>query len=322
MRRNVPCTWVILALAALALTTARAGAVANIQNLGGGARSASLGNAFVAVADNGDAVFANPAGLGQVSQRSLAYTNVSLLLSGIDGDNLGQHVVSYSQPLGSKLGLGLGYERIGSDLMSENGMFLGLSYKLGQNLMLGLTGKYVFWSVGEILPDEGRDDPLSDQGAGGLGIDLGVLWKAPIEGARVGVQLRNVLKPNVAADKAAPVNGVKPVLESGAGDLPMDLAVGVSYDLGTSLLSVQWVSRDVGGDEVDNRLVVGGETKLVEGLLMRAGGSKIFEEDASGDLSVGLGYDWNKLLFGYAYHIPLDLTETNGSHRFSLAWSL
>jgi len=308
------------AVTVLAIATG-AGAVANIQNLGAGARSASLGNAFVAVADNGDAIFANPAGLGQVGQRQLAYTNVSLLLSGIDGDNLGQHVVSYLHPLGSKLALGLGYERIGSDLMSENGAFLGLSYKVGQNLMLGLTGKYLFWSVSDIPDDPvtGAADPLSGEGAGALGIDVGVMWKAPIEGARVGLQLRNVNQPNVAADKAGPG---APALASGAGDLPMDLAVGVSYDLGTSLVSVQWISRDVSGDEVDNRLVVGGETTLVEDLLMRAGGSKIFEDDASGDLSMGLGYRWNNLQFDYGYHIPLDLTETNGSHRFSLAWAL
>ena len=307
------------AVAVLAIATG-AGAVANIQNLGAGARSASLGNAFVAVADNGDAVFANPAGLGQVSQRQLAYTNVSMLLSGIDGDNLGQHVVSYTHPLGSKLGLGLGYERIGSDLMSENGAFVGLSYKLGQNLLLGLTGKYVFWSVGEIPDDPVTGpDPVSDQGAGAVGIDLGVMWKAPIEGACVGLQVRNVNQPNVAWGVVKDDTGNE---VSDAGDLPMDLAVGVSYDLGTSLVSVQWVSRDFGGDEADNRLVVGGETKLVDKLLMRAGGSKIFEDDASGDLSVGLGYTWNKLLFDYGYHIPLDLTETNGSHRFSLAWAL
>jgi hypothetical protein len=48
--------------------------------------------------------------------------------------------------------------------------------------------------------------------------------------------------------------------------------------------------------------------------------SKIFEEDATGDLNAGLGYKWNKLLFDYAYHIPLDLTETNGAHRFSFAY--
>ncbi|MFH1568947.1 MAG: hypothetical protein ABIL09_13195, partial [Gemmatimonadota bacterium] len=287
-----------------------AGAVANIQNLGAGARSASLGNAFVAVADNGDAVFYNPAGLGQVVGRQLAYTNVSLLYSGIDGDNLGQHVASYAQALGSKLGVGLGYERIGSDLMSENGAFVGLSYKLSRTLMLGLTGKYLFWSVDDFDPA----DPVSGESAGTLGVDVGVLWKAPVQGARVGVLVKNVNQPNVAADVAGS-------LPSGAGDLPMDLAVGVSYEFGTSLVSVQWLARDLTGDDVGNRLVVGGETKLVEGLLVRAGGSKLFETDASGDLNAGLGYRWNKMLFDYGYHIPLDLTETNGTHRFSLAWT-
>ena len=102
----------------------------------------------------------------------------------------------------------------------------------------------------------------------------------------------------------------------------MDLAVGVSYLISNSLVSGQWATRDLGGDSSENRLIVGGETKLVEGLLMRAGGSRIFEDDASGDLNAGLGYQWNQLLFDYGYHIPLDLTETNGSHRFSLAWQL
>ena len=91
-----------------------ADAVVNIQNIGAGARSSSLGNAFVAVADNGDALFSNPAGLGQIEQGQLSYTNVSILFSGIDGDNLGQHVVSYVQPLGSRLGLGLGFLAISS----------------------------------------------------------------------------------------------------------------------------------------------------------------------------------------------------------------
>ena len=75
------------------------------------------------------------------------------------------------------------------------------------------------------------------------------------------------------------------------------------------------------GEEVDHRLVVGGETRLVEGLMLRAGGSRMFEEDATGDLNAGLGYRWGKqLLFDYSYHIPLDLTETDGAHRFSFGY--
>ena len=87
------------------------------------------------------------------------------------------------------------------------------------------------------------------------------------------------------------------------------------------MVSVQWVMRDLGG-ETEKSLVVGGETVLVEGLMLRAGGSRVLEDDVSGDLNAGLGYRWNKMLFDYGYQIPLDLTGTNGSHRFSLNYML
>ena len=92
---------------AVLLATASDGVV-NIQNVGSGARAQGLGNSFVAVADNSDAVFANPAGLGQVSSRQVAYTNVSLLYAGIEGDDLGQHVVFLCAAFGRQARLGLG----------------------------------------------------------------------------------------------------------------------------------------------------------------------------------------------------------------------
>ena len=286
-----------------------ADAVVNIQNIGAGARSSALGNSFVALADNGDAVFANPAGVAQLQHREVAYTNVSLLFEGIDGDDLGQHVASYVQPLGSRLGLGIGFERIGSNLLSENGGFLSLGYKLSSTLMVGVTGKYLFWKVSDIPDDPvNGPDPLSNTSNGAIGLDLGLLWKSPI--AQIGVLLKNANEPNLA-------------FTSGLGDagaLPMDLHVGVSLPMAeTSMVTVQWVVRDL-TDETDSRVVVGGETRLVEGLMLRAGGSKLFQDDASGDLNAGLGYKRDKLLFDYGYHIPLDLTETNGAHRFSIGY--
>ena len=301
---------------AITVLATTAHAVVNIQNIGAGARSASLGNAFVAVADNGDAVFANPAGMTQVEGRQLAYTNVSLLFGGIDGDNLGQHLSSFVQPMGEKLALGLGYERIGSDLMSENGAFFGLSYQLNRTLSLGLTAKYLFWSVGDIPDDPvtGAADPLSNTSNGAPGVDVGVLWNSPLRGANLGVLLKNLNQPNVAKTS---VPG-----DPDAGKLPMDVHIGIAAPVAeTSMVSVQWVMRDLGG-ETERSVVVGGETRLIEGLMLRAGGSRILEEDVSGDLNAGLGYRWNKMLFDYGYHIPLDLTETNGSHRFSLNYLL
>ena len=287
--------------------------VVNIQNVGSGARAQGLGNSFVAVADNADAVFANPAGLGQVSQRQVAYTNVSLLYAGIEGDDLGQHVVSYAQPLGDTMGLGLGYERIGSSLMSENGAFVSLSYQVQRRLQVGVSAKYLFWSVGSIPDDDGRADPLSNQSAGNVGLDLGLLWQSPVQGAQVGVLLKNINQPNVAYGEVAG--------DADAGALPMDVHVGVGYRLSSqSLVSVQYVRRDLTGEGSDDGLVVGGETQLVEGLLLRAGGRRLLSEDAGGGLNAGLGYQWNQLVFDYAYDIGLDLTETNGAHRFSFAY--
>ena len=301
------------------LATASEGVV-NIQNLGSGARAQGLGNSFVAVADNADAVFANPAGLGQVSGRQVSYTNVSLLHVGIDGDDLGQHVVSYAQPLGDKLGVGLGYERIGSSLMSENGAFVSLSYQVQRRLQVGVSAKYLFWSVGAIPDDNGRPDPVSNQGAGNVGLDLGLLWQSPVAGAQVGVLLKNINQPKVKWGEVKDANGQ---VDSDAGGLPMDVHVGVGYRLSSqSLVSVQYVRRDLTGDGSENGLVVGGETKLLEGLVLRAGGGRLLSDsEASGaGLNAGLGYQWNQLGFDYAYDIDLELTETNGAHRFSFAY--
>jgi len=286
-----------------------ANAVVNIQNVGAGARSASLGNSYVAIADDADAVFANPAGLGQLSNTQMAYTNVSLLYTGIEGDDLGQHVVSFAKPMGN-FGIGLGYERIGSELMSENGAFLSMSYQFGRSLNIGLNTKYLFWQVGNIP----NNDHLANTTAGNVGVDFGLLWQTPVQGARFGLMVKNVNKPDVS-------NGTAANVDPDAGTLPMDVHAGVAYQVNpSSLISVQYVMRDAGGDASDSRVVVGGETTLVEGLMLRAGGSKLFEDDMSGDINAGLGYVFGKLHFDYGYRIPLDLTETNGAHRFSFAY--
>jgi len=84
-RRKIPMKakkCLLIALAAMVCVAFSAEAVVNIQNVGAGARSMALGNSFVAVADNPDAVFENPAGLLQIEKKQIAYTNVSLFFRG------------------------------------------------------------------------------------------------------------------------------------------------------------------------------------------------------------------------------------------------
>jgi hypothetical protein len=111
---------------------------------------------------------------------------------------------------------------------------------------------------------------------------------------------------------------------SGAGKLPFDLHAGVSYPFAKSMLTAEVVVDDLGGEQ-ETRLVIGGEAELAQGLSLRAGGSQFLSENAVGDRpavqgNVGIGYLAKGARFDYSYNIPLELTETNGTHRFSLGY--
>ena len=300
---------VLLLSAAALIWAGSADAVVNIQNTGASARTVGLGNTFVAIADDPSAIFANPAGVRQMKNFQVAYTNVSILYSGVDGGNLGQHIVSLVKPLGGRLGLGLALERIGFEDASENGAFVSLGIKFSKNLSLGVNAKYLFWSA-DLQPG----DPADDSG-GSVGLDLGALWKTPFKEATFGLMIKNLNKPNVAGGTVAG--------ESDAGKLPMDLHLGLSRNAGPkSMVSVEWVTRDFTGDNSVNKVLIGGETKLSEVFMLRGGGSRFFEDGVDGDLNAGIGWKKEKLRVDYAYHIPLDLVDAGGEHRFTFTYGL
>ena len=79
------------AIAALLVCAVSSEAVVNIQSVGAGARAQALGNSYVAVADDADAIFENPAGLGQLENKSLFQENLDDLLITKDLDPLRQN---------------------------------------------------------------------------------------------------------------------------------------------------------------------------------------------------------------------------------------
>ena len=294
----------ILCIALLA--TSSAGFV-NIHVLGSGVRSLGLGNSFVAVADNTEAVFANPAGLGQLRRWQATYT-----YGGIDKQNdLGRYMASLGMPLNEKLGLGLGYEWIGSSQMSENGAFVSLSYQAVKRLYVGVSAKYLFSTISPRLAAEFEfevDLPTESW------IDVGLLWQSPFPGAQVGLFLKNVYQSSGRKDT---------VLRE------REVHIGAGYRVGTqALLSVQYVQYR-GTKLYRGHLgwMLGGEYHLPKGLVLRAGREHEFdlnESDFDGRkervwLSMGLGlrleYRAVGLLLDYAHSSNRWLSP----HRFSLA---
>lgn len=300
----------ILCIAVLA--TSSAGFV-NIQTFDSGVRSLGLGNSFVAVADNTEAVFANPAGLGQLRRRQATYTYGGGIDKKYDnlGLGLGRYMASFGMPLNAKLGLGLGYERLSSSQISENGAFVSLSYQAVKRLYVGVSAKYLFWTVSSRSAAELELEDLPTASW----VDVGLLWQSPFPGAQVGLLLKNVYQPSEIKDDLL-------VLER-------EVHVGAGYRVGTQgLLSVQYVQhRGTERYRGRRRWMIGGEYHVLKELVLRAGREHQFDGEFGLDgrkervwLSMGLGlrleYRAVGLLLDYVHSSNRGILSP---HRFSLA---
>jgi len=157
---------------------------------GAGARAIALGKTFTAIANDGTALYWNPAGLSQISTKELTAMH-SLIF-----EDRSQNFLAFTYPAG-KLSVSAGWLRFGvSDIQerssvgeltgkfddSENLFLLGSGYNLISlptvKLNLGLTAKYFYHS-------------LHDYNASGFGLDLGALSYFHLTGLvdRIGVGL-------------------------------------------------------------------------------------------------------------------------------------
>jgi hypothetical protein len=209
-------------------------------------------------------------------------------------------MASFGMPLNAKLGLGLGYERIGSSLMSENGAFVSLLYQALSQLYVGGSAKYLFALLSPTLTEMIADEDEVDTAT--VGVDVGLLWQSPFSGAQIGLFIKNVNQPSVGKDSA----------------LPMDVHVGAGYrPLPQVLLSVQHVRRDVTGSWDSNLhgWMIGAAAHLLKGLVLRVGREHEFGFEDSVSSNVGLGlrleYQEGGLLLDYALR--------DRDHRFSFA---
>ncbi|MFQ5769194.1 MAG: tetratricopeptide repeat protein [bacterium] len=132
-----------------------------------GARPSGLGDAFVAVADDGNAVYWNPAGIATLGHHELNTMTTNSFNIGL------QHrFLSYIFPLSDKHSLGLGWfhEGFSDDEIDFGWNIYQLSY--GRNFIdkfsVGSTFKYARYSFN--LDSESLDNPS------GFGFDLGLLY--------------------------------------------------------------------------------------------------------------------------------------------------
>lgn len=270
----------------------------NYLKFGVGARPLSMGNAFVAIADDATAVYWNPAGLTQTDKTRLFVSYAERFGQGVIDQNAGiaihwrtKSYLGFAVSMSSVGGIKSSVERDGNNRPVVNGTFddnevamMGsLGYAFSDVFSFGVTGKYF-------------THELNGKTASGLGADIGFLVR-PLPLLSLGLNAQNINRPRM-----------KWKTDTNHFDrIPANYKIGGAYFVVPDKLRV---SADINvPDSDDMEMDVGAEYTLNSFFSMRGG-------LAGNDLGTGASVGWQHVRVDYAYRTH-DIGDT---HRFALLY--
>jgi len=237
---------VAVALFAQQIEEGVGGQGAMLFEAGGSARSLAMGQAYTAIADQGEAVLYNPAGLGQIHSAKLS------LLGGTLYGNTYQSVLAYNMPWATYGTFGLAYVGAfgaleettapdGTNIAAEDGMS-------NSGVMISYAKKFSAFSVG--LAPKILFSRLSDEQALAFDVDVGFMLyplspilakkltsSLPYDLVTLGVAAKNLLAarldytPNNDIDEPANPRIIRAGLGIRLLDNRVKLASDISYTL-------------------------------------------------------------------------------------------
>ena len=266
-----------------------------------GARPLGMGGAFCTIADSGDAVFYNPAGLVQVLRPEISGMG-AVLLNGLEDEFEG----CYVQPFGDQMAWALATQQLFFTDGSENeriyyGTF-ATPLAIDKSISFGINIK--LFDV---------DSPTQPgQQATGMGLDMGFLYHIPILDSRYGKQLNIGLS---AEDLDTKVRW-----QAGNTDqVPLRVRGGFSYDFTDDLVAAfEFSDFNDPNLGVHNTLLLAGiEGWFFEDQLGLRTGYTGFQT-LDGQFTAGISYRSRTWGIDYAYigHAQY----LGSSHRISASW--
>ncbi len=262
-----------------------------------GARPQGMGGAFVALVDDVNAVYWNPAGLTQMRTFEAAFMHVSPF-------SIGEATIDFSSlavPMSQTGALGVSWIHQGAELeegrgatykksnMSENTFVLSLARRLTPDMSLGVNVKRL-----RIDSEIG--------GGGGFGYDLGLLYrvhniafeKLPFQTFSFGLMFRNLFTD--LKDESVPAT------------LRMGVATKV-YNGRVALAVDMEKKKEVNKEENSYQFHFGAETAITRNMLLRLGND-------DGDLTYGVGFLLLNWELDYAFY-RIKEYDLDYSHRMS-----
>lgn len=296
------------------------GIPASFVDLGFGTRAAGMGNAFIASANDANAVFWNPAGIMSSGNLQFEFNYLNQL-----------QLVPYSSlggviPLRENTdGVGAGLIYSGDDAMKEFTFILGYARNIGK-FSVGANLKYRYASFGNNGFNAG-DYQVFDQneiaqgeatqvfGSGnGFGLDLGAIYRMS-DAVNIGVVIKDALAPFKWS------SDTKSETQKPKGDyneaMPIQALIGVSvHPFKTLYVNADFKPAFL--NDVSNVFYFGAEYTFMEIFSVRAGTVQMLNsiDDEKYNFGMGVKYSFGGItaMANYAYVIE----ELGNTSRFSL----
>jgi len=297
-----------------------------------GARPLGMGRAFVAISDDGNSSYWNPAGMQFITGRERIATGMfSRLFMGIDGDAIGEGYLSYIHHFNKAGSVSLSMTHLFSNIWSESSFNLAYAKQLNKKLSLGINGRMLMNAITKSgisyteLPGHASagigsplDDPLLDNTTRlGFTGGVGAMYR-PTRNLSFGLNASNLNQPSMIWSEEGEIGYTDEAIE--ASRVPMTIRAGGAYtyhDQITFALDFRYAAKKVNG---------GNQFKPYGGLeywfsnktiALRTGGNP--EEYA-----FGFSYRSKKFLdmqLDYAFVYPLTEIRKAGvtSHKLSVS---
>jgi len=319
--------------------------------IGVGARPLGMGKAYVAVAEDGDTIFMNPAGLGKINGLKISSMSSSLI-NDVNYSLVGvASPITFNPDLGS---VGIGYVRAGVDDIRVFGntvnshnptplalgnhassvLFLSYGNKMSNVAPFGIGDNIYYGANVKYFMKQNGGTALADPSNGtGFDADLAMI-AVPQRWLSLGLNAQNILPSSMGGrviyDSGLSENmpaliktGVRVSILGAPGDA---LFVGPDTPIGNNYMN--WIIAgdvDINPDtQRPSGYHIGTEFWPIKLLALRAGLDKDpvpsnSNQDLGTNMTLGLGLRAYGFEFDYAYH-PYTAYAENNTHYFSISY--
>ena len=250
-------------------------------------------------------IFSNPAGIAFKQNRQITLSS-QLLYTGLDNDNLSNHYLGYSEPLGDYGVLGFRGLYFNSHILKQGSFSLLYSkFLIDSRLSVAINlnlHNYSYNRDNFQLVDAG--DPLLVKGTSknAFGIGLGIIYN-PFSDLWFGLSVDDINRPDIS-------------LEGGVAKKPILANFGVSYPIFN--LIAEFDIRHYQGEKRNETYYIMGLHQLLfnNDVLLSAQ----YQENG---FNLGAAYYWGNIRLDYTFSYPLNEIQeiTSGSHQLAFTYN-